>query len=141
MVPPGFPDFMSRTRVVRPGRVPLEGRAWSGYGEVARVEVSTDDGRSWGEAELAPPDGNVWAWRRWRTSSAAEPGRQVPSARATDATGRTQPVEQPWNRGGFGNNLVQRIPVVCVPGTCHGPPLFSGAVRPPSSPDAAGRGG
>ncbi|MFD5099265.1 sulfite oxidase [Streptomyces albidochromogenes] len=115
MVPPGFPDFMSRTRVVRPGPVPLEGRAWSGYGEVERVEVSTDDGRSWGEAELAPPDGNVWAWRRWRTSWAAGPGRHVLSVRATDATGRTQPVEQPWNRGGFGNNLVQRVPVLCVP--------------------------
>ncbi len=30
LVPPGFPDFMSRARVVRPGTVTLEGRAWSG---------------------------------------------------------------------------------------------------------------
>ena len=44
LVPPGFPDFMSRTRVVRPGTHLLEGRAWSGWGAVRRVEVSTDDG-------------------------------------------------------------------------------------------------
>jgi len=30
LVPPGFPDFMSRVRFVRPGAVTLEGRAWSG---------------------------------------------------------------------------------------------------------------
>ncbi|MGW7054265.1 sulfite oxidase [Streptomyces sp. NPDC054887] len=114
MAPPGFPDFMSRTRVVRPGPVPLEGRAWSGYGEVTKVEVSTDGGRSWREAELAPLDGHVWAWRRWRTSWTAAPGRHVLSVRATDAAGRTQPLEQPWNRGGFGNNQVQRIPVLCL---------------------------
>jgi hypothetical protein len=25
-----------------------------------------------------------------------------------------QPLEQPWNRGGFANNLIQRVPVVCI---------------------------
>ena len=45
-IPPGFPDFMSRTRIVRPGPVPLEGRAWCGRAEVARVEVSVDGGAS-----------------------------------------------------------------------------------------------
>src|SRR5205823_1372766 len=32
MVPPGVPEFMSRRRFVRAGRVRLEGRAWSGWG-------------------------------------------------------------------------------------------------------------
>lgn len=113
MVPPGFPDFMSRTRVVRPGRILLEGRAWSGRAPVTRVEVSTDDGHSWYEAELAPADGHDWAWRRWRAPWTATPGSHVLSARATDATGATQPLTQPWNRGGFANNLVQRVSVLC----------------------------
>lgn len=115
MIPPGFPDFMSRTRVVRPGPVPLEGRAWSGLAPVTKAEVSTDGGRSWWAAELDPPDGNDRAWRGWRASWTAEPGRHVLSARATDAEGNTQPLAQPWNRGGFGNNLVQRITVHCLP--------------------------
>ncbi|MEE3920044.1 hypothetical protein V2I01_22735 [Micromonospora sp. BRA006-A] len=53
-----------------------------------------------------------WARRRWSVSWTATPGRYVLGARATDASGRTQPVEQPWNRGGFANNLVQRVEVV-----------------------------
>ncbi|WP_406264395.1 sulfite oxidase [Streptomyces sp. NBC_00191] len=116
MIPPGFPDFMSRARVVRPGEVPLEGRAWSGHAPVTHVEVSTDDGGSWSEAALGPADGHGWAWRQWRTVWTATPGSHVLSVRATDAAGRTQPLTQPWNRGGFANNLVQRIPVLCLDG-------------------------
>ncbi|WP_128436489.1 sulfite oxidase [Streptomyces cyaneus] len=113
LVPPGFPDFMSRSRVVRPGPVPLEGRAWSGRGPVTRVEVSADAGRSWQEAELEPDAGHRWAWRRWRHSWTATPGTHVLSARATDAWGQTQPLEPLWSRGGFANNVVQRVPVLC----------------------------
>ncbi|MCX4824169.1 sulfite oxidase [Streptomyces sp. NBC_01142] len=114
MIPPGFPDFMSRARVVRPGRVRLEGRAWSGHAPVTRVRMSTDGGRSWSEAELAAPDGHGWAWRRWQASWTATPGSHVLSVRAEDAEGHTQPLDQPWNRGGFANNLVQRISVLCL---------------------------
>ena len=114
LVPPGFPDFMSRVRVVRPGTVTLEGRAWSGRAPVTSAEVSTDGGGSWHEAELEPDTGHRWAWRRWRFDWQVEPGEFVLSARATDAQGHTQPLEQPWNRGGFANNLVQRVEVVCL---------------------------
>ncbi|MET7454097.1 sulfite oxidase [Streptomyces sp. NPDC005574] len=114
LVPPGFPDFMSRTRILRPGPVTLEGRAWSGAAPVVRAEVSTDAGRTWQEAELEPDGGHRWAWRRWRLAWTARPGEHVLSARATDAEGHRQPLEQPWNRGGFANNLVQQVAVVCL---------------------------
>ncbi|MEV6945117.1 sulfite oxidase [Streptomyces sp. NPDC051172] len=114
LIPPGFPDFMSRTRVLRPGPVTLEGRAWSGRAPLARAELSTDDGRSWHEAELEPDGGCRWAWRRWHLDWTATPGEHVLSARATDAEGHTQPLEQHWSRGGFTNNLVQRVPVLCL---------------------------
>jgi sulfane dehydrogenase subunit SoxC len=108
--PPGFPDFMSRVRVVRPGLVVLDGRAWSGHGPVERVEVTTDGGATWAEAVLGP-GGDGFAWRRWEFAWTATPGRHTLSARATDASGRTQPDRPPWNRGGFANNLVQRVEV------------------------------
>ncbi|MFD5519555.1 sulfite oxidase [Streptomyces sp. NPDC127066] len=114
LVPPGFPDFMSRVRAVPPGVVTLTGRAWSGRAPVTGVEVSTDEGRSWRPARLDPPNADRWAWRAWSFTWTATPGRHVLSARATDAEGHTQPVEQPWNRGGFVNNLVQRVPVHCL---------------------------
>ncbi len=115
MIPPGFPDFMSRTRVVRPGPLDLEGRAWSGRAPVTKVEVSRDDGHTWHEAELTPPDRHSWSWRHWHAPWTAVPGIHVLTARATDAEGDTQPVTHPWNRGGFGNNAVQRVTVLCVP--------------------------
>jgi DMSO/TMAO reductase YedYZ molybdopterin-dependent catalytic subunit len=113
LAPPGFPDYMSRRRVVRPGAVPLEGRAWSGHAPITRVEVSTDGGRSWTDAELTPQKHGL-AWQHWKAQWSATPGSHVLAVRATDAAGLTQPVEQPWNRGGFGNNLVQRVDVHCL---------------------------
>ncbi|MFI1034703.1 sulfite oxidase [Streptomyces sp. NPDC020951] len=113
LIPPGFPDFMSRTRVVSPGTVTLEGRAWSGGAPVTSVEVSTDNGVSWHTADLEPDHGHRWAWRRWSHIWSAAPGDHVLSARAHDEAGNTQPLEQPWNLGGFANNLVQQVPVIC----------------------------
>lgn len=113
LIPPGFPDFMSRTRVVHPGPVRLRGRAWSGYGAVVRVEFSADGGRGWSDAELRPRGAHPYAWQGWHADWAAAPGSHTLLVRATDDSGRTQPLEQPWNRGGFGNNLVQSVPVVC----------------------------
>ncbi|WP_031109466.1 molybdopterin-dependent oxidoreductase, partial [Streptomyces sp. NRRL S-146] len=113
LIPPGFPDFMSRTGLVAPGTVTLEGRAWSGHAPVTAVEVSTDDGATWRPADLEPDHGHRWAWRRWSSGWTAHPGDHVLSVRAHDGSGRAQPTEQPWNRGGFANNLVQRVPVFC----------------------------
>jgi DMSO/TMAO reductase YedYZ molybdopterin-dependent catalytic subunit len=110
--PPGYPDFMSRARGLAAGRCRLDGRAWSGFGPVTTVEVTTDGGTSWAAATLAAGDGPPWAWRQWWYDWDAVPGRHTLSARATDATGRTQPLNPPWNRGGFANNLVQRVEVV-----------------------------
>jgi DMSO/TMAO reductase YedYZ molybdopterin-dependent catalytic subunit len=114
IVPPGFPDFMSRTRVVRPGRVALEGRTWSGRAPVARVEVSTDGGQTWHEATLEPDQGHRWAWRRFTHEWTATPGRYRLTARATTTDGETQPTGQAWNRGGFANNATHIVSVACV---------------------------
>ena len=118
LVPPGFPDFMSRRRIVRPGEVSITGRAWSGHAPVVQVEVSTDGGATWAEAKLdaSADPADRWAWRGWTYHWSATDGEHQLTARATDASGNTQPAGQAWNRGGFANNAVQLVPVTCVPG-------------------------
>ena len=112
MVPPGFPDFMSRTRVVDVGPHELGGRAWSGWAPVERVQVSTDDGATWSDAHLDEPVGR-WAWRGWRwTWHADEPGAYALRVRADDAAGNHQPLEHEWNRQGMSNTSAQRVAVV-----------------------------
>src|SRR4028119_11982 len=46
-IPPGLPPFLSRKRHVGAGRVTVEGRAWSGFGPVERVEFSAGGGGTW----------------------------------------------------------------------------------------------
>ncbi|MEA2377638.1 MAG: hypothetical protein QOD13_1545 [Thermoleophilaceae bacterium] len=111
MVPPGVPDFMSRERHLEPGPVALTGRAWSGYGPVEQVDVSTDGGASFAAAELEEPLGDA-AWRGWRFDWDASEGEHVLCSRATDAAGNSQPLEAPWNLKGYSNNAVERIAVV-----------------------------
>jgi sulfane dehydrogenase subunit SoxC len=110
-VPPGVPEFMSRDRHVAPGPVTLAGRAWSGFGPIERVEVSTDGGESFADAELEPPMGEA-AWRGWSFLWDAPPGEHVICSRAGDAAGNTQPLEPPWNLKGYANNAVERLPVL-----------------------------
>ncbi|MGI8631660.1 MAG: sulfite oxidase [Solirubrobacterales bacterium] len=114
LVPPGVPDFMTRRRHLEPGSVQIRGRAWSGHGEIVTVEVSADGGRSWSPARLTEPVG-PHAWRGWSWSWDAQPGEQVLCCRATDATGRTQPLSPPWNLGGYANNAVHRVEVSVGP--------------------------
>lgn len=40
---------------IRPGYNRITGLAWSGHGKIAKVEISTDEGRSWKEADLNEP--------------------------------------------------------------------------------------
>jgi DMSO/TMAO reductase YedYZ molybdopterin-dependent catalytic subunit len=114
MVPPGIPDFLTRRRFVGPGPVRLEGRAWSGWGPIERVEVSVDGGATWRAAELGEPPGPA-AWTPWSIDWEAPPGEYELCARAHDATGRSQPEAPQWNVGGYANNAVQRVPVTRTP--------------------------
>jgi sulfane dehydrogenase subunit SoxC len=111
MIPPGFPEFFTRVRLLDAGTCRLEGRAWSGMGPVERVEVSTDGGASWADADLGSRPGSPFAWRAWSFDWEATPGDHELLARASDAAGNAQPVDQPWNLHGFANNMAQRVPV------------------------------
>jgi DMSO/TMAO reductase YedYZ molybdopterin-dependent catalytic subunit len=110
LAPPGIPDFMTRERHVSAGPVRLEGRAWSGWGPIERVEVSTDGGATWADAALGTAPG-AGAWTGWHHDWDAQPGSHELRCRVWDATGRGQPDEPPWNVGGYANNAAQRVAV------------------------------
>jgi DMSO/TMAO reductase YedYZ molybdopterin-dependent catalytic subunit len=113
MVPPGTPDFPERRRFVPVGRRELVGKAWSGSAPISRVEVSTDGGATWSDADLRP--GPPGAWSSWTFAwDADQPGEVELLCRATDEAGNVQPDEPEWNAGGYVNNSVQRVPVSIV---------------------------
>lgn len=92
----------------------LTGRSWSGAAPVTEVEVSTDGGVHWRPARLhdAPRRGS---WVRWSVPwTPRVTGATSLLARATDATGRTQPETSVPNTHGYLFDAVVRHPVTVV---------------------------
>jgi sulfane dehydrogenase subunit SoxC len=72
------------------GLYEISGLAWSGYGKVAKVEVSADGGMSWAQAALQPPVLSR-ALTRFRLPWRWDGGPALLQSRATDDTGYVQP--------------------------------------------------
>ena len=90
-----FPTFPERLN--GPGWWQIRGIAWTGRGRITRVEISTDGGASWEDAELQEPVlekchvrfRKLWNWN----------GRQATlMSRATDETGYVQPTREELRR-------------------------------------------
>jgi DMSO/TMAO reductase YedYZ molybdopterin-dependent catalytic subunit len=80
----------------------IHGAAWSGEADIAKVEISFDDTRTWQAAKLSgDPVKNAWRlWEyEWRTPGNA--GRYTLFARATDSRGRTQSRDRSGDRGTY----------------------------------------
>jgi DMSO/TMAO reductase YedYZ molybdopterin-dependent catalytic subunit len=91
---------------VGPGSHTVFGFAWSGFGQIAQVEVSTDTQRTWSPARLIHGDGPL-AWTRWEyTWSPSASGSVVLASRATDSAGNVQPAEVAWNTFGYEMNAI-----------------------------------
>ncbi len=82
---PSYPSKMSG-----PGYQPITGLAWSGRGRITRVDVSTDGGKHWQNAELLTPltpkaavrFQHLWDWKG---------DESLLMSRAVDDTGYVQP--------------------------------------------------
>ncbi len=81
---PAYPHHVER------GWIEIRGIAWSGRGKITRVEVSTDGGKTWQNANLQGPVldkahtrfAHIWRWDGSTTEI---------QSRATDETGYVQP--------------------------------------------------
>lgn len=100
------PDGSSKIPAKLP--VTLRGIAFSGYGRVVRVEVSTDNGKTWRETRLGE-DLGPYSFRTWEHHWTPErAGRYTLAVRAADEKANVQPDEGVWNPGGYLWNRIER---------------------------------
>jgi DMSO/TMAO reductase YedYZ molybdopterin-dependent catalytic subunit len=93
------------------GPVEIRGFAWAGENMIERVEVSTDGGSRWRDAQLSI-EKLPFAWRLWSLDwRPSDPGYYTILSRATDSAGRVQPVVAPWNPSGYLWNAIDRVGV------------------------------
>jgi DMSO/TMAO reductase YedYZ molybdopterin-dependent catalytic subunit len=77
------------------------GLAWASDDPVTRVEVSTDGGNTWGEAELVGPQA-AYSWTLWEYLwEVAKPGPYELLSRAISRSGQVQPKEHDPLCGGY----------------------------------------
>ena len=94
----------------------IRGVAWSGdAGPVTAVDVSVDGGRTWKPAALRQDQRTQFGWRQWEFNwTPSREAYYTILARAHDAAGNTQPLDQEWNPSGYGWNVVPRVGVDVV---------------------------
>jgi len=89
------------------GKITILGAAYAGTAEVERVDISTDDGKTWNAATFIGPN-EPYAWRQWQFLwTIEEKGDYTLLSRATDTAGNQQPMKADWNVLGYGNNGVR----------------------------------
>ena len=91
----------------------VRGAAWACDAEISKVELSTDGGATWNDAELVG-ESKTNAWRLWEFNwqTPSQSGKQTLMARATDSLGRTQPVLRDPDRGTYMINHLLPIEVL-----------------------------
>lgn len=91
------------------GTIQVQGYALpqADQGPVIKVEVSTDNGDTWLEADISVGTHipSKWCWVLWRAQLPVGKGKiQRIWSRATDKSGNTQPAQPPWNLRGVAYN-------------------------------------
>lgn len=95
------------------GKVAINGVAFNdGLAAITDVDVTTDGGKSWRRAKIEPPE-SPWAWHHWSLETELPSGKSTLASRASDAIGRTQPLDglSRWNPRGYEWNGVESIEV------------------------------
>jgi DMSO/TMAO reductase YedYZ molybdopterin-dependent catalytic subunit len=98
---------------VKAGEVEITGIAFNdGTSKITKVEVSTDGGKSWKDAEIKPAE-SPWAWHHRSLKAKLDGGKHQLISRASDEKGRSQPVDglTRWNPRGYEWNGADRVEV------------------------------
>jgi DMSO/TMAO reductase YedYZ molybdopterin-dependent catalytic subunit len=92
--------------------VRVRGAAWTGNGEIKKVELNADGGSRWNDAKLLG-ESKPNAWRLWEFDwkTPTKSGSATLIARATDSKGGTQPLDRDPDRGTYMINHLLPITV------------------------------
>ena len=118
---------------VKPGVVAVQGAAWSNGSPIAKVEISADGGTSWNLAKLTGT-GTKYGFRKFAYAWKATEGEHSLIARATDAAGKSQPMQEDWNPSGYLWNVAQPRKVLVSAKLTHTD--SNETVKPMTVPDA-----
>ena len=115
MVPRSFvTNFASGGTVKAAAPVSLRGIAFGGDCGVARVDISTDSGKTWRPTQLGQDEGK-YGFRRWETQlTFASPGQHSLQVRCTNSNGLPQPDVPNWNPAGFMRNVIESTRIVAI---------------------------
>jgi hypothetical protein len=103
------PEADARLRANQPANI--TGIAFSGGYGIKDVIVSTDGGKSWGQATLGRDLGR-YSWIQWAYPwKPKKKGTYTLMARATNSIGESQPFEGLWNPSGYLWNKVEPLTV------------------------------
>lgn len=107
-----FPKSGTQVKASRRKGFRVRGFAWTGYEKITAVDVSFDFGQTWVATQLSAPR-NPFAWQRFEVKlDLPSQGYFEIWARATDTSGKMQPMVVPgWNPQGYYNNAMPRIAV------------------------------
>jgi DMSO/TMAO reductase YedYZ molybdopterin-dependent catalytic subunit len=91
----------------------VRGIAFGGDNGVARVELSSDGGKSWRPTALGKDYGK-YSFRQWETKLALDKGNHALMIRCTNLAGDTQPPSPNWNTSGFMRNVIETVQVAAT---------------------------
>lgn len=93
----------------------IRGFAFSGAPDIAKVEITENDGMSWRTAELDRQH-DPYAWRLWSyTWTPTSAGIHRLAVRATDSRGSVQSREPGWNQSGYLYNGWHSVAIEVTP--------------------------
>jgi DMSO/TMAO reductase YedYZ molybdopterin-dependent catalytic subunit len=115
MVPRSFlTNFHSGDTVSAGAALLVRGIAFGGDSGVARVDVSTDGGKTWLPAKLGKDEGK-YGFRQWQAQPTPPgPGKYSVMVRCTNENGVTQPDTPNWNPGGYMRNVIESTDLVAA---------------------------